>query len=463
MQRAVSIKITAVVCLGAIAAAAQVRQQGPVVIPGSLSVRESGSSLGRIRLGAADPHWFSWQIGVPARAFPKLTFVEAAARADALGVAVIEGYSGQRVSYEIPKNLDHNLQSGERTAILGRLRELAIRMPSYYVEKLPSDAAERRKLFEFAKAMGVETIICSPEPSALAELDQLATEYGVNVAVRGGGAGLEARSKRIGVSAARAVKSALTDRLLAVTVSPADAPGLSDFLLEAYRAERKPLIITVESGTAADLDALEKALQPAMKARVYQVADSPHGQIRRPDRLSAEVRAKIDAAIPRQPIVKPKKLRKLLVVDLNMWSGHATIPHGNLMLELFAKYTGAFEPTFSNDLTNLKYDKIKQYDAVFLNSVVGMVFPDPEVRDGLMRFAREGGGLGGVHGTTYAALDWPEFTDMLGGSAGEHRVEKQVLRIDDPNSPLTAPFGGTGFEHTDEFYHFPPARRSTCC
>ena len=145
----------------------------------------------------------------------------------------------------------------------------------------------------------------------------------------------------------------------------------------------------------------------------------------------------------------------MLVVDLQMYSGHGTIPHGNLMLELMGKYTGAFEPTFSNDLDNLKYPKIKEFDAVFLNNVCGMVFPDPEVRESLLRYVREGGGLGGNHAVTYANLNWPEFMDMIGAWAGAHRVEKQILKIDDPASPLTAMWDGVGIEHTDEFYHFP--------
>ena len=40
----------------------------------------------------------------------------------------------------------------------------------------------------------------------------------------------------------------------------------------------------------------------------------------------------IDAGAPRKAIVQPKKPRKLLVTDLQMYSGHATIPHGTLML-----------------------------------------------------------------------------------------------------------------------------------
>src|SRR5437764_1398309 len=106
---------------------------------------------------------------------------------------------------------------------------------------------------------------------------------------------------------------------------------------------------------------------PAMTARVKQMLDSPEGKIRGPERLPADIKQQIDAAIPRQPIVKPKKARKLLVTDVQMYSGHSSIPHGNLMLELLGKYTGAFEPTFSNDWSYLKYPKIKEFDAVLLS------------------------------------------------------------------------------------------------
>jgi type 1 glutamine amidotransferase len=43
----------------------------------------------------------------------------------------------------------------------------------------------------------------------------------------------------------------------------------------------------------------------------------------------------------------------------------------------------------------------------------------------------------------------------MGGWAGEHRIEMQMIKVDDPQSPLTKSFGPASFEHTDEFYHFP--------
>ena len=175
------------------------------------------------------------------------------------------------------------------------------------------------------------------------------------------------------------------------------------------------------------------------------------------DGVPADERQKIEAGVPKQALVKPKKARKLLVVDLCPNGGyyHATIAHANLALQLMAK-TGAYEPTFSNDLDNLKYPKIKQYDAVLLNSVVGELFNDPEVLGGLTRFVREGGGLAGIHGSTYASMDLPEYSELIGAADGPHQVEPATLKIDDPNSPLTRQFNGKSFDRTDEFYHFLP-------
>jgi type 1 glutamine amidotransferase len=138
-----------------------------------------------------------------------------------------------------------------------------------------------------------------------------------------------------------------------------------------------------------------------------------------------------------------------------MYSGHSSIPHGNLLLELIGKYTGAFEPVFSNDLNLLRYPRIKEFDAVYLNNVCGMVYNDPEVRDGLLRFVREGGGIGGHHAVTYANNHWPEFAEMMGGWAGAHHIETQMIKVDDAASPLTTSFGSASFAHTDEFYIFP--------
>jgi type 1 glutamine amidotransferase len=178
-----------------------------------------------------------------------------------------------------------------------------------------------------------------------------------------------------------------------------------------------------------------------------------------PDLAPAQDRAKIDAAVPRQAIVKPKQPRKLLVMDLcvNGAFYHRSIPHANLALELMGKYTRAFTPVFSNDVDNLKYPKIKEFDAIFLNSVIGEVFLNPDVMNGLLRYVREGGGVAGLHAATWASQNVPEYGELMGARSGPHKYngEPGTVKIDDPESPLTKDLGGKGFEFFDEYYHFP--------
>jgi type 1 glutamine amidotransferase len=467
--------------------------QAPPPVP-SVSKRPNGGGLATIRMGAPDNNmWFGWRVATPTASLKGMTFSDALAKADVWPVASVEALSTQITSFEVPKPLDQRLQANERAAVVYRLREIAESIMAYRVDNIGPDAAMRRRVFEFAKAINAPLIITSADAANPAELDKLAEEFEINVALESKGdpkavmAALEGRGKRMGVSAhlggwtqagikaidglavvknkllhvTAADRSALNARARVVPLGDG-AAGLGEFFLAVYRAGLKPLSITVESTgtTEADmvksLNAFERVMWPAMSARVNDMLKTPAGQIRGGDRLDAAMRAEIDAAIPRQASAKPARPRKLLVTDIQMYSGHSTIPHGNYMIELMAKYTGAFVATFSNDQELLKYPKIKEFDAVFFNNVCGMVHNDPEVREGILRFVREGGGLGGNHAVTYANLNWPEFADMMGGWAGQHRVEEQVLKIDDPASPLMKPFGTEPFTHTDEFYIFPP-------
>jgi uncharacterized protein len=428
-----------------------------------------------------------WRTGIAAEAFGPLTFSEAAAKVDALGSGYMEGFSTQKVSAEIPRNLDYNLAPDDVAKVKHRLAELRMRMPAYRAGAIPADAASRRKLFDFAKELGVETIIGvsgSTDAASLADLDKLATDSGINIAldkVTAAGT-LEGRGNRIGVHVDTAEQvSVFKSRVMAATLRNTSVPALSQMLSALAQLEPpatvpwpptcadcaapvtpvKPLFIAIATpgGDAAvrqSIEAVAKALKPVEGARIVQI--SKNTPITTTESVPPLDRLMIQATVERLTAVAPKKPRKLLVIDLCPQGGfyHRTIAHANLWLELVAKTTGAFAPTFSNDLDNLKYPKIKEYDAVFLNSVVGPAFADPDVIGGLMRFVREGGGVAGIHGSTYASGDVPEYGEMMGATSGPHRVESKILKVDDPNSPLTKQFEGRDIAHVDEHYHFPP-------
>ena len=178
--------------------------------------------------------------------------------------------------------------------------------------------------------------------------------------------------------------------------------------------------------------------------------------------VSAADRLKIEAALPAKAAVSPARPRKLLIFDRNVgYPGHPAIAYANLAFSEMGKKTGAFEAVVSHDPAVFAPDNLKQYDAVFLNSTVGNIFEDPAWRQSLDEFVYSGGGLLGVHGTTFAFTrwpgaheDWPEFGFMLGGRGGNHRAQDEhaFLKMDSPDHPLNRPFGGKGFDYRDEFY-----------
>jgi type 1 glutamine amidotransferase/sugar phosphate isomerase/epimerase len=410
-----------------------------------------------------------WKIGVDAGGFRPLSFYDSVAKIDLLGVAYLEGASTQKFDEEIPKNLDDNLAPGELNAVKDRLNALSLTMTAYRVPAIGPGEDSARRLFEFARNVGVETIVSDSMPDAFPLIDKLAGEYGMNVAVCGDPekvlAAIGSLTQRVGVCGDTGawVKEGikpldelrqLKGRLLVLHIAPG-TPAIAELLRGMYTLELKPSLITV-NGTPGAFDEFEKALRPVLADKVDQMSRA--APIRGPDRLSAEAKSQIDAALPAKAVAAPKKTRKLLVLDLNIaYPGHQSIPAENYGLEQMGKRTGAWEAVFSNDLDNLKYDKIRQFDAVFLNNTVGMIFVDPEVREGLLRFVRDGGGIGGNHGTSHVSMDWPEFHEMIGVVRGIHRenTEKAWIRIDDPASPLTVPFAGKEFLYMDEFFRFP--------
>jgi type 1 glutamine amidotransferase len=381
-----------------------------------------------------------WKAGIRSDAFGAIPFAEAAAKIDAAGVAFVEAAS---------TNLDYKLGAEEIANVKSRLAELGLRVPAYRIPSIPADEASRRALLAFAKALEIELIL-TRQPALTKDLP------GLNVAVEDARGVYKQGTTTLGANLHDAAKA--TPLLLELSKEqPPEAPEWPNKCGDCgtSRPSVRPLFFTIDPGAAENYD---KAVRVAEGYRVNAI--SRMLPITATDRIPADERAKIDAAVPRQALAKPRQSRKLLIIDLCPAGGfyHTTIAHGNLMLQLVAKYTGAYEPIFNNDLDNLKYPRIKQYDAVFLNSVVGPVFADPEVLDGLIRYVNEGGGVAGLHGTTFASQDVREFGELMGAQEGPHQYngEPGTLKIDDPGSPLTKHFAGKGFSMVDEFYHFPP-------
>ncbi len=125
-----------------------------------------------------------WRLGVQMWSFKKFTLFEGIDKTASLGLSTIEMYSGQVVSKEMsPATTHYTMSADTAEKIKAKLKSSGVKVLAYGVVGLPNDEAESRKVFEFAKNMGIETIVSEPKPDALDLVDRLCQEYKIHVAI----------------------------------------------------------------------------------------------------------------------------------------------------------------------------------------------------------------------------------------------------------------------------------------
>jgi type 1 glutamine amidotransferase len=192
----------------------------------------------------------------------------------------------------------------------------------------------------------------------------------------------------------------------------------------------------------------------------------PQKQFANPADISAMM-----AALPDKPYATPQSLRRVLVLGRAVGWVHTSIPLAAKMVEYLGDRTGAWMTTITYDAAAITPENLTQYDAVFLDSTTGEFLDDPNDkaatelrRRAILDFVKGGKGLAGIHAATDSyhtngptlGGTWPEFNEMIGGFFKFHWTYPTLIpvKVDDPNSPLTAMFPARGFEIVDETYTF---------
>lgn len=195
-------------------------------------------------------------------------------------------------------------------------------------------------------------------------------------------------------------------------------------------------------------------------------AQTPRRTAPRPPReLSAEERANIEAAIPSRAPAKPEQARRLLVMSTTAnYGGHASIPASRLAIRLMGEKTGAYETVINDDVEALAPDNLSQFDALIFANTTGVITEDPVLRLSLLNFVAGGKGFLGFHAAAatfvrYPVYDqFPAFGEMIGGyENGGHTwgaKDTYIVRVEDSDSLITAPFEGRNFEVNDEMFQF---------
>ena len=120
-------------------------------------------------------------IGCQAYTFNHFTVFEAIEKTASCGGKVIEFYPGQKLSKEEPNvSWDHNAVPEVMQKVKDKLSEFHVKAVNYGVVDIPKDEAAARKVFEFAKAMGLRAVT-TESVGSIDTIEKLVKEYDVMV------------------------------------------------------------------------------------------------------------------------------------------------------------------------------------------------------------------------------------------------------------------------------------------
>jgi sugar phosphate isomerase/epimerase len=144
------------------------------------------SSLGaRSEVKIPDSHKIGgFALGCQAYTFHKFTAFEAIEKTAEAGGRVIEFYPGQPLSKEEPNvKLDHNASEEVIAKLQAKLKHHDLLAVNYGVVGLPNNEAECRKVFAFAKRLGLRAVTSEAKADAMDLIEKLVKEYDIAMAI----------------------------------------------------------------------------------------------------------------------------------------------------------------------------------------------------------------------------------------------------------------------------------------
>ncbi len=134
--------------------------------------------------GAPNAEKLGWRLGCQMWSFNRYTLFEGIDKTASLGLHYIETGSFQAISKDQPNvKFTEDSPADVRAAVKKKLADSDVKLLSFGVIPLYKDADKNKKMFDFAKDMGIETLVTEPDEDAFETLDRQSEEYGMKIAI----------------------------------------------------------------------------------------------------------------------------------------------------------------------------------------------------------------------------------------------------------------------------------------
>ena len=123
-------------------------------------------------------------VAVQCWTYRKYSFFETVDKVKALGIKYLQAFPGQALGNGDPKAaFDHNMSEAAMKAALEKVREAGLSLVAYGVVDIGTTEAAMRKVFDFARKMGIRTVACEPKDDDFTLLEKLVREYDLRIAI----------------------------------------------------------------------------------------------------------------------------------------------------------------------------------------------------------------------------------------------------------------------------------------
>ena len=141
------------------------------------------SAPGENKLSTPSAAKIGWEVGIEMYTFRSISLYEALEKIEKLGVRHVEtGYFLPLDNKRPGLVTSDKLTPDERKELQQRLADHGVQMTNYYSD-LNTDRDAAVRTFEFAKEMGVQTIVAEPVAEAFDMLEPLCEQYAINLAI----------------------------------------------------------------------------------------------------------------------------------------------------------------------------------------------------------------------------------------------------------------------------------------
>jgi sugar phosphate isomerase/epimerase len=163
--------------------------------------------------GAPNAEKLGWRLGANTYTFRLFPLFEALDKIASLGLKYAEIGPGVPLSKDDPTLVSETMSESAKKTLKTKAADLGLQFVTYSCMGDYKDEATCRRIFEFAKELGVEDLYFEESPDKLEMFDKLCNEYGLNAAIHNHPKpapywspdkvlkAIEGRSKRIGALA----------------------------------------------------------------------------------------------------------------------------------------------------------------------------------------------------------------------------------------------------------------------